>query len=266
MKSRSVRFGLLFLFCANAFAQTLGGNNTWTGTNTYTNYVIAGNGTTGYGFACDNMFLSSLNDSCLQIGASATSGSAPSQALQFTSYVGGTQENGTITQGEDGSFYFQPPNSPVSNQDFPWGVWANAWLVPGSGLEFACQNGTLAFQGGQGDCFYAGALGTGPESNSQNLSFLSVGSATGDWQKASIYEDYLGNLTLAPYTGQTNGGAVRVPPQAFVDLPSCVLQTEGMYAPITDSTTSAWGATISGSGSHHVMGYCDGTNWTVMAK
>jgi hypothetical protein len=138
MKFRVVRFCLFFLLCANAFAQTLGGNNTWTGTNTYTNYVIAGNGTTGYGFACDNMFLNSLDDSCLQIGASATSGSAPSQALLFDSYVDGTQEYGSITQGEDGSFYLQPPNSAVSLQNFPGAVWANVFAVPPHGLEFAC--------------------------------------------------------------------------------------------------------------------------------
>jgi hypothetical protein len=256
MKACIARLGLLFLLCASAFAQTLGGNNTWTGTNTYTQYVIAGNGTTGYGFACDNMFLGSLNDSCLQIGASATGGSAPSQALQFTSYVGGVQENGTITQGADGSFYLQP---------FSGLVWANIFAVPGTGAEFSCDNGPLNYNGAVGDCVYIGSLAdTGGPLNSQNLSFRAVNSNS-ESLKASIYEDSLGNLTLAASSATTNG-APRIPPRAFADWPSCTSGTEGMYASITDSTTKTWGATISGSGTDHVMGYCDGTNWTVMAK
>lgn len=41
---------------------------------------------------------------------------------------------------------------------------------------------------------------------------------------------------------------------------------EGMLQPFTDSTTATWGATITGTGSNHVIGYYDGTNWTVMGK
>jgi hypothetical protein len=46
-------------------------------------------------------------------------------------------------------------------------------------------------------------------------------------------------------------------------LPTC---TEGSIKPVNDSNTNVWGATIAGGGSNHVLGYCDGTNWTVMAK
>lgn len=42
--------------------------------------------------------------------------------------------------------------------------------------------------------------------------------------------------------------------------------SEGVIAAFTDSTTNVWGATITGGGSNHVLGYFDGTNWTVIGK
>ena len=39
-----------------------------------------------------------------------------------------------------------------------------------------------------------------------------------------------------------------------------------MLIGITDSSTNAWGAVISGGGLFHVLGYYNGTNWTVAAK
>jgi hypothetical protein len=41
---------------------------------------------------------------------------------------------------------------------------------------------------------------------------------------------------------------------------------EGTIQAFTDSTTNTWGATITGGGANHVLGYYDGTNWTVLAK
>jgi hypothetical protein len=55
-------------------------------------------------------------------------------------------------------------------------------------------------------------------------------------------------------------------PLPFASLPACAAGTEGSFAAITDSTTNVWGATITGSSTNHVLGYCDGTNWTVAAK
>ncbi len=52
---------------------------------------------------------------------------------------------------------------------------------------------------------------------------------------------------------------------AFASLPACNSRSEGELAAVTDSTTATWGATITGSGPHHVLAYCDGTHWTVMA-
>jgi hypothetical protein len=59
------------------------------------------------------------------------------------------------------------------------------------------------------------------------------------------------------------GTAINIVPVATASLPTC---TEGSIKPVTDSNTNTWGATIAGGGSNHVLAYCDGTNWTVMAK
>jgi len=55
-------------------------------------------------------------------------------------------------------------------------------------------------------------------------------------------------------------------PVTFASLGACGAGIVDQEAEITDSTTNTWGATITGGGSDRVRGYCDGTNWTVMAK
>lgn len=67
-------------------------------------------------------------------------------------------------------------------------------------------------------------------------------------------------------TAKTFAVPVDVTPVAFSALPSCASGIEGTFRAVSDSTTNTWGATITGSGSDHVLGYCDGTNWTVAAK
>ena len=62
------------------------------------------------------------------------------------------------------------------------------------------------------------------------------------------------------------GHALTLVPTTFLKLPPCVSTSEGSTRAITDSTTNNWGAPITGGGSHHVLAYCDGTNWTVAAK
>jgi hypothetical protein len=41
---------------------------------------------------------------------------------------------------------------------------------------------------------------------------------------------------------------------------------EGMVCAFSDSNTATWGATIAGSSTNHVLGYYNGTNWTVIGK
>jgi hypothetical protein len=55
-------------------------------------------------------------------------------------------------------------------------------------------------------------------------------------------------------------------PLAFAKLAPCEAAGQGYIASITDSRAATWGATITGGGSNKVLGYCNGKNWTVMAK
>jgi len=55
-------------------------------------------------------------------------------------------------------------------------------------------------------------------------------------------------------------------PTKFSSLPPCAHGTEGMLRSVSDSITAAWGETISGQGTHHVLAYCDGTHWTVIGR
>lgn len=98
--------------------------------------------------------------------------------------------------------------------------------------------------------------------------------------------------TFTPANGTINGAATFTPPAnsfgtiyspdntnwtadfamktprltVFASLPACNSADEGLSEPVSDSTTTTWGASISGGGSSHVLAYCDGTSWTVAAK
>lgn len=67
-------------------------------------------------------------------------------------------------------------------------------------------------------------------------------------------------------TNDPGNSALLLKPQTFASLTACSSTIEGSMAAITDSSTATWGATITGSSSNHVLGYCDGTNWTVAGK
>lgn len=64
--------------------------------------------------------------------------------------------------------------------------------------------------------------------------------------------------TAAPY-GSTF-------PTAFSLLPTCDAAAEGQRNMVTDSNATAWAATIAGGGANRVLGYCNGTDWTVAAR
>jgi hypothetical protein len=49
----------------------------------------------------------------------------------------------------------------------------------------------------------------------------------------------------------------------FSTLTACSSSGEGALSPLSDSTTSTYGATITGGGANHVLAYCNGTAWTV---
>lgn len=76
------------------------------------------------------------------------------------------------------------------------------------------------------------------------------------------------NSVRVPSLYVANNGAgvgVQVKPETFSYLPTCASLSKGTIAVVTDSATNTWGATITGGGSDTVLGFCDGTSWTVMA-
>jgi len=75
-----------------------------------------------------------------------------------------------------------------------------------------------------------------------------------------------GILNTSPQAAFDVSGSVRTRPVALASAPACSSTIEGSMQAILDSTTATWGATITGGGSNHVLGYCDGTNWTVAGK
>ena len=78
-----------------------------------------------------------------------------------------------------------------------------------------------------------------------------------------------GGITCAALNAQTGsitggsivGSSLRGTAVTFANRPGTPV--EGMLVAITDSNTSTFGATIAGGGSNHVLGYYNGTNWTV---
>lgn len=82
--------------------------------------------------------------------------------------------------------------------------------------------------------------------------------------------DHQGSLTLKDITmsgvfhGPGSYNSIQPGVNVFSALPTCVSGLDGSIAPVTDSSTSTGGATISGGGSNHVAAYCNGTNWVVL--
>lgn len=63
---------------------------------------------------------------------------------------------------------------------------------------------------------------------------------------------------------QLSAASVRGNAVAFASVPATPV--EGMLVAITDSSTSTWGATITGGGANRVLGFYNGTNWTVAGR
>jgi hypothetical protein len=63
----------------------------------------------------------------------------------------------------------------------------------------------------------------------------------------------------------SNSACAQLTPQSFPAI-TCNSGTEGSLAAFNNSSVNTWGSTITGSGSFHVLGYCDGSNWTVAGK
>lgn len=110
---------------------------------------------------------------------------------------------------------------------------------------------------------FSGAIEAGTGSYVYAKSFVYFGAAGTTSRLASVAD---GSAQL-----RTNGGTdtaifntktFRASAGAFSTVPSAPV--EGMICAITDSSTATWGATITGGGANHVLGYYNGTNWTVV--
>jgi hypothetical protein len=92
-------------------------------------------------------------------------------------------------------------------------------------------------------------------------------SSNGNAQTFSV--DKNGFVGAAGLYAQNNvsGLTVQSRARAFAALPTCSSTYEGLQAAVTDATVATWGTPVAaGGGTNHVLAYCDGTNWTVMAK
>ncbi len=56
---------------------------------------------------------------------------------------------------------------------------------------------------------------------------------------------------------------VRLLPGTVSALPACDSANEGLLTAVTDASAVTFNAVLSGGGKHHVLGYCNGTNWTI---
>jgi len=83
-------------------------------------------------------------------------------------------------------------------------------------------------------------------------------------KKGNVFQIGTEPICWGKGNGTTTGDVCFYPiAQPFANLPACTSITEGYQATITDSSAISYGATITGGGTKHVHGYCNGTNWVV---
>jgi hypothetical protein len=216
------------------------------------------------GFACENKVLSA----CLAVGVDGTGFNTPSQVISFDSEdANGDLIQGIIWQDTLGDLLINPPTPKNGTQGYVQsydGFVAGVEGSPAGKLGFACLDGTYTLPGDP--CVMIGASGGGASKPSQTVQ-LNSRDSTSTEIVGVFYQDVLGNFVVSPATPTgKRQGVVVTGVRTFASYPPCSSEIESATAAITDSTTNTWGATITGGGSHHVLGYCDGTSWTVAAK
>lgn len=76
----------------------------------------------------------------------------------------------------------------------------------------------------------------------------------------------MGGVVVGSGTTDPGAGCALLTPQTFGSLSAAGSTTKGRVACVSDSTTTTWGATITGGGANVVLAFDDGTNWTVAGK
>jgi len=104
---------------------------------------------------------------------------------------------------------------------------------------------------------------TGPNGDVYNVNtFSNPGFA--QYPNGTSLQGFSGNYSAQTWLFGNNG--IQANTTTFGSLATCNSGNEGLIKPITNSSTNTWGATISTTGTDHVLAYCDGTQWTVMGK
>lgn len=119
--------------------------------------------------------------------------------------------------------------------------------------DFLCDMGSSYF----GLCLLARPVATGNSQNSTAIEMDATGPA-GANIPGQFQEQFYGTLKLIG-----SGAFLQNAPVNFSAVPACSSTSEGTISSIKDSSTAILGATITGSGSNHVLGYCDAAQWLV---
>lgn len=230
------------------------------GANASTNFVICG--FTG-GKPCKSDLTSNGNNAALD-----STGNAPST-------MGATEFdfNKIVIKNPTASFANGPEMVDSTGNSLSWQI-NSGGTYPSGNLQLTPNGGSVEqlftfYLQPSVDQFYYGETGksTYLYSADKDIRFIANSSTGAVWLgNSSGQPTYFTNILMhvgakAAFTGQ-----IVQTPVAFASAPACNSGNEGSIQAITDSTVNTWGSTIAGSGTNHVLGYCDGTNWTVMAK
>lgn len=134
--------------------------------------------------------------------------------------------------------------------------------APGVGIA---EPGTYAYNASKALAGAGLGIVTGPTSATASGDATCYADGSGTTQDCANRVLNAGGLNLAgsgPSRVKLGTGTFAALSAAF----PCNSTNEGTLSPVVDSTVSTWGSTIAGSGSNHVLAYCDGTNYTVAAE
>ncbi|KVK86206.1 hypothetical protein WS90_08010 [Burkholderia cepacia] len=110
-----------------------------------------------------------------------------------------------------------------------------------------------------------GAIVSGTTANGGQLVFNNNQIAF-NWASPVFTVSSVGNVsasgTLSVSGATTLGAPVVLPMYTVAGLPACTSGNKGAMAAVSDATSPAYNATLTGGGSVSVPAYCNGSNWT----
>lgn len=160
--------------------------------------------------------------------------------------TGQTTINGVPDQTV-GPLNVQSGNFTVSNGDVTAGA-ASGNLNAGTGGFVTFNSRSTISSPADGRILFRNLAATG-------FTRMMFGATTSSFPALFVY----GNALGFQQANSSNGVALST-------LSACSSTGEGAMIAVNDASTTTWGATLTGSGSSHVLAYCNGTDWTVMAK